>query len=162
MILEACRPEMMPFVAIAAFAGVRHTEIKRMSWDQIQWDDNTIEVKSDQSKNASKMRGRARRMIELQPNLREILLPYKSDGPICDIVKTDNELAKLSRGSGVKWSNNVLRHSFGTYRLAQTRNESAVALEMGNSPAMIHAHYKRPVSQEKSQKWFRIGMRLHP
>lgn len=160
-ILEACRPEMMPFVAIAAFAGVRHAEIKRMSWDQIHWEDNTIEVKADQSKNASKMRGRARRMIELQPNLREILLPYKSAGRICDIVKTDNELAKLSRGSGVKWSNNVLRHSFGTYRLAQTRNESVVALEMGNSPAMIHAHYKRPVTQEMSQKWFRIGLRKH-
>jgi hypothetical protein len=45
----------------------------------------------------------------------------------------------------VKWKRNGLRHSFGhsfgSYRMEQTKNEGLVALEMGNSPKVVKDHY---------------------
>ena len=37
----------------------------------------------------------------------------------------------------LSWKANALRHSFISYRLAQTKDMAAVALEAGNSPTMI-------------------------
>jgi hypothetical protein len=45
------------------------------------------------------------------------------------------------KASGVKWKRNALRHSFGSYRMEQTKNEGHVALEMGNSPKVVKDHY---------------------
>jgi hypothetical protein len=39
-------------------------------------------------------------------------------------------------------AHNVLRHSFGSYFYALTKNENTVAVEMGNSPEMVFRHYR--------------------
>ena len=59
----------------------------------------------------------------------------------------------------LKWRQNALRHSFISYRLAVLQNENQVAMESGNSPVMIHKHYKQLVSPAMGAKWF--GIRPH-
>ena len=39
------------------------------------------------------------------------------------------------------WNPDQLRHSFGSYRMAQTKNAEEVSHEMGNSPAIVLEHY---------------------
>ena len=39
------------------------------------------------------------------------------------------------------WNPDQLRHSFGSYRLAHTKNAEKVSKEMGNSPATVLKHY---------------------
>ena len=56
----------------------------------------------------------------------------------------------------LKWRQNALRHSFISYRLAVIQNENQVAMESGNSPVMIHKHYKQLVSSAVGAKWFGI------
>ncbi|MEO8426058.1 MAG: hypothetical protein ABI651_03000 [Verrucomicrobiota bacterium] len=34
------------------------------------------------------------------------------------------------------------------------KNENAVSFESGNSPAMIHRHYKQLVTEAEAKKWF--------
>ncbi len=40
-----------------------------------------------------------------------------------------------------KWHVDLLRHSFGSYRLAKIKDPEKVSLEMGNSPAVLLRHY---------------------
>ena len=54
------------------------------------------------------------------------------------------------------WKQDCLRHSFGTYSLALHENENQLALQMGNSPTIIHAHYRVPVAREIAEAYFNI------
>jgi hypothetical protein len=55
---------------------------------------------------------------------------------------------------------NGLRHSFCSYRLAQTNNAAQVALEAGNSPTMIFRHYRELVTPAQAEAWFSIRPNL--
>ena len=57
-------------LAIGAFAGVREAEIKRLNWTEVDQRRGHIEIKSSKAKSAR------RRIVEMQPNLREWLRPY--------------------------------------------------------------------------------------
>ena len=50
----------------------------------------------------------------------------------------------------------VLRHSFGTYRAAVLRNAHALAEEMGNSVQMVRTHYDPVVSPSVARHWWAI------
>jgi integrase len=54
------------------------------------------------------------------------------------------------------WKHNALRHSFISYRVAQTKNVAQVALEAGNSPQMIFQHYRELVQPDAAKEWFAI------
>ncbi len=41
----------------------------------------------------------------------------------------------------MKYKRNALRHSFGSYRMETVKNAGQVALEMGNSAAIVMKHY---------------------
>ena len=50
----------------------------------------------------------------------------------------------------------VLRHSYGTYRLPILKSADALALEMGNSADVIFRHYRRPVNEATARAYFAI------
>ena len=51
---------------------------------------------------------------------------------------------------------NGLRHSFISYRVGKTDNENKVALEAGNSAAVIRSNYLKMVTKAKARQWFSI------
>ena len=53
-------------------------------------------------------------------------------------------------------SDNALRHSFISYRVAQVQNVAQVALEAGNSPRMVFSNYRELVRPADAEKWFGI------
>ena len=55
-----------------------------------------------------------------------------------------------------KWKHNGLRHSFISYRVAVIKNVAQVALEAGNSPAMIFSNYRELVTPQDAKAWFGI------
>ena len=136
---------MLPFWAIGAFAGLRRAEIERLAWSEVDFDAGVIEVKASKSKTAS------RRLVTIQPNLRKWLAPYRTCiGRVCPLnlqrkINDDRERAGLRAG----WPQNALRHSFGSYHLAQFNDAAKLALEMGNSPATIFRHYRQLVKPKR-------------
>ena len=58
--------------------------------------------------------------------------------------------------AGICWKANALRHSFISYRVAQTRDIAAVALEAGNSPRMVFAHYRELCTESEAAEWFAV------
>jgi hypothetical protein len=57
----------------------------------------------------------------------------------------------------IKKLRNGLRHAFCTYHFALHANENLTAAQAGNSPAMIHAHYKGLATRAEAEKWFAIA-----
>jgi hypothetical protein len=62
----------------------------------------------------------------------------------------------MVKTSRVKWKRNGLRHSFGSYRMEQTKNEGLVALEMGNSPKVVKDHYYEIVSDAAAETYWNL------
>jgi hypothetical protein len=56
----------------------------------------------------------------------------------------------------VKYKRNALRHSFGSYRMEILKNAGHVALEMGNSAAIVMRHYFDIVEKNAAQAYFDI------
>ena len=148
-LLRAAKHELVPAVAIGAFAGVRSEEIKRLTWEDIHLKEGHIEIKSAKSKT------KVRRLIPIQKNLKAWLLPYAQDaGTVVPFSNLALQFAKLARRAGVKWKKNGLRHSFISYRTAMTNNIPMVSLEAGNSPAVISRSYLKCVSPAGAREWF--------
>jgi integrase len=152
-LLECAGSEMLPFWTIGAFAGLRPAEIGRLTWNEIDFDAGVIEVKASKAKTAT------RRLITIQPNLREWLAPYRAHvGRVCPVnlqrkINDDRERAGLRTG----WPQNALRHSFGSYHLARFNDAAKLALEMGNSPATIFRHYRQLVKPKEAERYWKIA-----
>jgi len=54
------------------------------------------------------------------------------------------------------WKHNALRHSFISYRVAETQDVAKVSMEAGNSPQMIFKHYRELVRPADAKTWFSI------
>jgi integrase len=158
-ILTAARPEMVPWLAIAGFAGLRSAEIKRLDWSEVNLTERHIEIKASKAKTA------ARRIVPITDNLALWLTPYaKESGNVVSFESWWNQIPKIveavnarRNGSNFNWRHNALRHSFCSYRLAVIKNAAQVALEAGNSPQMIFRHYRQVVTEAEAAKWFNIA-----
>jgi integrase len=152
-LLECASSDMLPFWTIGAFAGLRPAEIERLTWNELDFDAGVIEVKASKAKTAS------RRLVTIQPNLSKWLAPYRTrKGRVCPVnlrrkSDEDRERAKLRAG----WPQNALRHSFGSYHLAQFNDAAKLALQMGNSPATIFRHYRQLVMPKQAALYWKIS-----
>jgi integrase len=151
-LLEAAPPELLPYVAIGAFAGLRRAELERLDWSDVHFDADLIEVTAQKSKTAR------RRFVKIQPNLRAWLLPVRNH---MGKVTSDNfpkQLDAAREAAGItEWPDNALRHSFASYHLAHFKDAAALALEMGHTDSgMIFNHYRQLVRPKEAERYWNI------
>jgi len=79
-----------------------------------------------------------------------------AEGMVVPSAETYRKVTCLARRLGIRWSHNVLRHSFISYRIAKVKNANEVALEAGNSPAVIFKHYRELATEAQADAWFAI------
>jgi integrase len=145
-------PGAVPMLTIGAFAGLREAEIKRLTWAEIDLRRGFIEVKAAKAKTAR------RRIIEIQPNLREWLRPYAGMTGAVVPVNSRKKLDLVRRAAGLaRWPKNGLRHSFASYRLAAIHDAPRVAAELGHtSPQMLYSTYRELVLPEEAERYWKI------
>jgi integrase len=115
-LIESADPEFLPYVALIAFGGVRREElVKGLDWSAIDFNRGTIVVPAAIAKTGRK------RKIEMSANLAACLEPYKRMRGAIFNRDPRKRMAKLAKAAGVAWKRNALRHSFGLYRLEQTK-----------------------------------------
>ncbi len=152
-LLLAAHPRILPLIAIGGFAGIRSAEIARLDWKDIKWDRGHIEIAGSKAKTA------ARRLVPLSENLKAWLAPWREDtGPILTITDYSGALSDTAVKAQIPggWRQNALRHSFISYRVAETGDVARTSLEAGNSPKMIFRHYREIVDAESAKAWFSI------
>jgi len=138
-----------------AFAGLRNAESERITWKHIHLDDATpfVEMPSSVTKT------NRRRVIELPANAVAWLRPLFGNVPGAfelGHVAYHAELKRAIKTAGITWSANVVRHSFGSYRLGLLKNAAQVAEEMGNSPQVVRTHYQNLVRPEPVALYWKI------
>ena len=152
-LLAACTPDLAACLALAGFAGVRMEEILRMTWEDVYRRKGFVEIEAQKAKTAR------RRLVPISPNLADWLaLAGKTKGRLWPWSKAYlfEAIPNATRAAEVQWKRNALRHSFISYRLAQTQNKHQVAEEAGNSPRMIDSHYRELVTPKEAQEWFNV------
>ncbi len=158
---ERHAPRMVPYLAIALFAGLRPmNELRGLEWRDIDLDGGTVTVRRASSKT-----NRAR-LVPISPNLRawlETVPPSRRTGQIFYSRRLLDWLAgkkprrdrriknpgKIKQSGAIKridfaplpWGQNILRHTRTSFRLAQTNNAALTAEEGGHTAAIMKQHY---------------------
>jgi integrase len=149
----AHEPEVLPMLAIGAFAGLRDAEIRRLDWSEVDLVRGHIDVKAAKAKSAR------RRIVPILPNLAAWLRPYS--GMKGAVVPSGNrtKLAQAREVAGLpRWPNNGIRHSFASYRLAAIHDAPRVSAELGHtSPQMLYSTYRELVLPEEAERYWKIA-----
>jgi integrase len=152
-LLEAATPDILPYLAIGLFAGLRRTELERLDWSEIDFESRLIEVKARKSKTAQ------RRFVTVQPNLREWLFPLRKHKGNVTPTNGFREAFEQARKSAqiTKWPENALRHSFASYHLAAFKNAAATALDLGHHDSRVtFAHYRELVRPKDAERYWNL------
>ena len=160
LILTHAKKEIIPWIVLGGFSGLRHAELQRLDWSEVKPKEGFVEIKARKSKTAS------RRLAPITPNLEAWLSMYVGkDGYVAVYQNMANEIQKLTirinenrprNMSKFKWRKNGLRHSFVSYRLAMINDAAKVALESGHSQQMLFRHYRQLVTKKQAEDWFSI------
>jgi integrase len=159
-LLKAASPEIVPFFAIGAFAGLRIDEIQKLDWRHIDLEHRKIDLTWFPTKTLQP------RWPPISDNLAAWLEPYsRPSGSLIPIARngqnSEQRLRKLrekaEKAAGLwPWPSNCLRHSYISYRLALTENVNQVALEAGHDLKTLAAWYRRPIRKEDAEKYWAI------
>jgi integrase len=149
-LLHHAPPDLVPILAIGAFAGIRMAELERLDWKAVDLERKFIEIRAGQAKTAS------RRVIPISDNLAAWLTPLERKGKIVRTKELQTHVPALARALKMEWPRNVLRDSFISYRIAIVQSADQVALEAGNSASIIFKHYRELTTPEVAEKWFAI------
>lgn len=151
-LLAAAPPSWRLALAIGGLGGLRTEEIQGLRWEDIKLGRKHIEVRPEICKT------KRRRLVPILPALASWIRNSEPQpgGMVAPQDRIDN-LAKRLRRRGVVWVKNGLRHSFGSYRCAAVKSASQVALEMGNSEAVVRKNYLEMQERKAATEWFKTG-----
>jgi integrase len=147
---EAAQPDLLATAVLAGFAGLRRTEVLAQRWDQIDLKRGLLTV-TKAKRNTPSMR-----IVHLCPTAVEWLLICGRRSELVSPAWGLDHLRKLALGAGIPCPDNAFRHSFITYRVANTGNVDETALEAGNSRDIVFKHYRELVSREDGAAWFAL------
>jgi integrase len=150
-LLKAASPETLAYWAIAAFAGVRASELERLQWADVNHDHILIRARDAKT--------RSRRAVDIEPTLAAWLaVCRRGKGKVAPLGLRGRLLADRGRAGLLKgWKPNCCRHSYGSYYLAKVQDINKTAYQMGNSPAIVEAHYKQVVAPAVAELYWSIS-----
>lgn len=177
-ILAASDETIRPSIVLQAFCGVRTAELARTEWKDILQSGH-LQIGADKAKTSK------RRLTPIPASaLRYLLIARKPSGAIFPTPKVDAWVKELKEAGeppsaseiegrrtdalqlalrgvkkacpGVNWASNALRASALSYRLAETKDAAATALEMGNSPTVLLRDYRELTTESEAKEWFDV------
>ena len=159
-LLRHAPDKLLPVLLLGGFAGLRQSEILLLSWDDVNLKENRIRVPEE-----GKTGGR---YAPLHDNQRAWLYPMRAKGAVVKlaasgvskaivrlVARVNRELEGQASRERVKWPHNGPRHSYASYRCAETRNPVTTADEMGHDVRELARSYRNQrVTPEEAAAWF--------
>jgi integrase len=111
-------------IAFHAFTGVRRLELQELSWENVTPGVH-VHLTAQQTHGLQ-------RVVPISPVLDAWLRPfYGTDGAVISSASLPQKIRLVAQGAGINLKPNVFRNSYGSYRLADTKDFSRTAMEMG-------------------------------
>jgi integrase/recombinase XerD len=151
-LLRAAPFELLPYIAIAVFAGLRPEEIRRLRWSDVSLDDRLITVNATVSKTARK------RFAEMSENLVQWLRPFAGrTGPVACRNLPKLMLDARKDAGLTAWPPDVLRHTFASAHYAHFKNPAHTALLLGHrDQTMLMNHYRNLMRPADAARYWQI------
>jgi len=158
--------ELLPYVAITLFAGLRpDSEMRHLEWGAINLEDAEIRVTMGKT--------RIPRTVDIPDNLVKWLRKCDPSLPIYPKnfrrkwAKVRNEAGfkggaaktpkEKAQEAGLKpWVKDYTRHTAISYRVRQTGDVYSTATWAGNSPAIIRSHYLGLIKNSEAKRFTHI------
>ena len=158
-------PELLNYLVIGCWLGLRPAEIQRLTLDAWDWERGYVEISAEVAAKVMQ-----HRFVPIPDNVRSLLGGRIVDPrtrkhlrgglrKMCCANDDANQLSLLARRIGIveDWPADVMRHSYISYRLAQGHGRGQVAEWAGNSESEIRRSYRRPLRAEDGEAWFAVG-----
>jgi integrase len=145
--------DLVPYLAIGLFAGLRSSEIEGLDWSDINLQARQIQVRSSVAKTSM------RRSVEISDNLYAWLKPYEQERGGFVFTGWRDRLQKLQKAAGFKkWPENALRHSFASYHYDKHKNIDLTMCQTGHEDKnTFHRHYKQLIStNDNTERYWNI------
>jgi integrase len=150
-------PGLLPYHALGLFAGIRPHELQRLDWRHVDLIEGHIEIAATVSKT-----GR-RRIIDIEPNLADWLNHYIANyGEAVDKVTPTlnlrSRLREIRKAAGLDdWTQDVMRHSYASFWLAQHGDINRLTLHLGHESAhMLWKHYHKAAKRKDAELYWKI------
>lgn len=151
-LLTTCRektPDMLPFITLGLFCGLRPSEIEALNWSAVDMKRGLVTV------TVSKVR--RRRVVTIPENALEWLKLCDREKPLCPKRMTLRRRRRtLADAAGFQLPQDCLRHTAASYMLARDNDAGKVAMQLGNSPKILLTHYHELVSCGDAERFFFI------
>lgn len=149
------------YLILRGMLGVRDSETFRLDAKQVVGDNLIVELGQGKVKKRPRLiplRSAAKKWLaKYAPKEGKLIVYYDSDSTF------GNATRRIFNSVGIKPLKNGLRHSYISYRMAQTKNAAAVSDEAGNSPQKVKDTYRdirlpdeRIITEELADIWFSI------
>jgi integrase len=160
-IAEDRMPELLPFLTIALFTGVRVEEIGRLRWSDFNSADKILVIKAEISKTGK------RRFIPLADNHLAwlSLISGRPEKRVLALTPTmlrnrRRKLWRLMRAEDATLPRhappNCLRHAFSSYHLAKYDNIAELCRQSGHSSVVMFDHYHHAVTRSDADRYWQI------
>jgi integrase len=153
-LLRAIPENTLPAFVLSLFCGLRTAEAARIRWEHVNLAERHVEIRADIAKTAS------RRLIPIPDNAVEWLVPFQKKPKERVFPEHDSNLSQrvseAAKAVGVRRVENGARHSFVTYRTALTGDIPRTAMEAGNSPGVVHRHYRALATKADAAAFFSV------
>lgn len=152
-ILKILPENLVPYFVIGSWLGLRPTEMLRLKWEHFDWERGYVNLDEK-----IVLKTQTQRFVPINDKARELLIAWEREKGKCCPFHSREEISKLARAAGIisEWPQDVLRHSYISYRIAQGASKGKVAEEAGNSEQVIRKNYRRPLRAEDGAAWFKI------
>tara|TARA_R100000808_G_C2141735_1_gene149563 strand:+ start:748 stop:1806 length:1059 start_codon:yes stop_codon:yes gene_type:complete len=138
---------LMVYFAIGFFSGARVAEIERLKLTDINVKDRIITVRRSKT-------GRKRNLT-----INDTLARFLEISSELDFRNLRKRKRVALKATGVKWAQNIMRHSFASYHVATYRNPVELALEMGHigNVRVLYDHYlDASIHKESGNKYWNL------
>jgi len=151
---EVHDPQILPFLAISFFCGIRRSEALRMNWSAIDLHENFVKLPAAITKT-----GRGRH-VDISDNCHAWLSPHsKDEGPLapCTTDVLRKRMATLKSVHKVRTIKHGPRHCFASYWLAKHGDINQLCRFLGHDdPETTFKHYAKVATKRDAEKFWAI------
>lgn len=144
-------PASLPYLVTGCWMGCRPFEIQRLDASMWDWQRGYLDIGAKVA-----MKTMQQRFVPIPENVKALMKGRE----FRTITDDQVHLSKLLREKKLinEWPQDVMRHSYISYRLAQGHGRGQVAEWAGNSESEIRKSYRRPLRKEEGDAWFAVGL----